>query len=169
MMIDHDNLADYADPFLYDLENSDVEPIGSFLLKLAKKNNGSVLELGCGTGRFTIYLAQQGLKVTELDIVLSILAHAKEKAGDLPILWVEEDARSFDLKQKFAFICEIGSMFEHLLTRSDQEAMLSCVRKHLAENGRFLISAVFTKPNRMITNLKEADWYKYKDAQGRTV
>jgi SAM-dependent methyltransferase len=169
MMIDHDNLADYADPILYDLENSDVEPIGSFLLKLAQKINGSVLELGCGTGRYTIHLAQQGLKVTGLDIVPGMLAHAKEKADDLPILWVEEDARSFDLKQKFAFICETGSMFEHLLTRSDQEAMLSCIRKHLAENGRFLISAVFTKPNRMVTNLEEADWYTYEDAQDRTI
>jgi len=26
-MIDHDNLADYADPFLYDLENADEEPL----------------------------------------------------------------------------------------------------------------------------------------------
>ncbi len=169
MMIDHNNLADYADPILYDLENSDVEPVGSFLLKLVQKANGSVLELGCGTGRYTIPLAEKGFNVTGLDIVPGMLAHAHKKAGKLPISWVEEDVRNFNLDQKFAFIYEVGSMFEHLLTRADQEAMLFCVRQHLVENGRFLISTFFTKPSRMVTNFEETAWFKYEDDEGRTI
>ena len=55
-MIDHTNLEDYADPLLYDLENSSFEPDGSFYLSLAQQVGGSVLELGCGTGRVTIPL-----------------------------------------------------------------------------------------------------------------
>jgi hypothetical protein len=46
-----DNLSEYSDPKLYDAENLDFEPDGSFILSLAKQLSEAVLELGCGTGR----------------------------------------------------------------------------------------------------------------------
>ena len=60
-MIDHTNLEDYVDPILFDLENGDFEPDGPFHLMLAQRLGGSVLELGCGTGRITIPLAREGI------------------------------------------------------------------------------------------------------------
>lgn len=168
-MIDRDNLADYDDPLLYDLENADEEPMGSFLLKLARQANGPILELGCGTGRFALYLARHGFTVTGLDIVPGMLARARQKAGDLPVRWVEADARCFQLPEKFAFIFEIGAMFQHLLTRPDQEAFLANVREHLAEDGRFLISALFTKPTYMTTTAEEEEWFEYEAGDGRFI
>jgi SAM-dependent methyltransferase len=154
-MIDHDNLADYEDPILYDLENKDNPQGRHFYTTLAQKYGNSVLELGCGTGRFTIPMAEQGVDVTGLDIMPGMLARARQKAGDLPIHWVEADARDFHLNRQFAFICETGNMFQHLLTRADQEAMFACVHEHLAENGRFIITATFTRPQLMTTNPTE--------------
>lgn len=168
-MIDHDNLADYADPFLYDLENADEEPMASFLLKLAQQANGPILELGCGTGRYALHLARQGFPVTGLDIVPGMLAYAQQKAGDLPVHWIEADARHFQLPEKFAFIFEMGAVFQHLLTRSDQEAFLASARDHLAENGRFLISALFTKPPYMVSSEEEEDWFEYDAGDARFI
>ncbi len=65
----NDNLSEYANPELYDLENQDFEPDGLFLLDFAKKLNGPVLEVGCGTGRITIPLAQNHMDITGLDVV----------------------------------------------------------------------------------------------------
>ena len=57
-IIDHNNLEDYQDPVLYDLENVDFEPDGPFYLALAERYGSPILDLGCGTGRVTIPLAQ---------------------------------------------------------------------------------------------------------------
>jgi ubiquinone/menaquinone biosynthesis C-methylase UbiE len=70
-MNEQDNLSEYSDPKLYDAENSDFEPDGSFILSLAKKHGGAVLELGCGTGRVTIPLAENGVEIVGLDVVLA--------------------------------------------------------------------------------------------------
>ena len=137
------NLGEYLDPQLYDLENPDSEPETSFYLTLARELGGSVLELGCGTGRFTIPLAQAGLDVTGLDVVSAMLNRAKAKAGNLPITWIEADARSFSLNRKFKFIFESGGLFMHLLTNADQEACLACVREHLVHDGCFVVSLFF--------------------------
>ena len=58
-----DNLVEYSDPQIYDLENSTFEPDGPFLLEIARKTGNPVLELGCGTGRLTIPMAQAGVDV----------------------------------------------------------------------------------------------------------
>lgn len=52
------NLAEYADPELYDLENSEYRPGDSFFLSLAQETGGPVLELGCGAGHLVISLAR---------------------------------------------------------------------------------------------------------------
>lgn len=50
------DLSEYEDPEIYDLENQDFEPDGSFLLDYARKLDGLALEVGCGTGSITIPL-----------------------------------------------------------------------------------------------------------------
>jgi len=134
-----------------------------------QKFGGPVLELGCGTGRFTIPIAEKGVDITGVDIVPGMLMRAREKAGDLPVQWVEADGRQFHLAQQFNFIFESGSMFQHLLTREDAEAMLACVREHLTADGRFLIHATFTKANMMRSSTEEEDWFSYDAADGRHI
>lgn len=163
------NLADYADPVIYDLENSRFEPDGPFFLSLARQADGPVLELGCGTGRITIPLAQQGIDVTGLDVVPEMLAQARKKAAELSICWVEADIRSFHLDRQYSLIFTSGCTFQHLLTRADQEAALARVYEHLAPSGRFAIEAIFPQPRLLITVEEEKPWCSYKDGQGREV
>lgn len=168
-MTDHTNLEDYADPMLFDAENSDFESDGPFYLSLAQQVAGSVLELGCGTGRITIPLAQHGVDIVGVDIVPGMIARAKSKAGDLPIQWVEADVRDFHLGQEFDMICAPGFVFEHLLDRIDQEAMLACVHEHLTPEGIFVSVIRFPGPELMINVEKEQDWSSYIDENGRAV
>ncbi len=163
------NLDEYLDPEIYDLENPDFEPDGSFYLEIAKEAPGSVLELGCGTGRLAIPLARRGLDMTGLDIVPEMLARARQKSADLPICWIEADARDFHLGRKFSLIFESGSVFMHMLTRPDQEAFLSCAREHLAPGGRLVICLFFPHSEDLVTDPVEKEWFSYQDAQGRTI
>jgi SAM-dependent methyltransferase len=168
-MVDHSNLADYADPVIYDLENNHFEPDGPFFLTLARQLGGPVLELGCGTGRITIPLAQHSLDITGLDIAPAMLAQARRKADDLPVQWVEGDVRDFSLDRQFCFIFTSGCTFQHLLERADQEAMLARVHEHLVADGRFVVEAIFPHPRLLATVEEEQEWFSYEDGQGRTI
>ena len=120
-----DNLAEYVDPELYDVENAHFEPDGPFFLQLAQEVDGPVLELGCGTGRLGIPLLQQGIDYTGLDPMPQMLAHARHKSTDLPAQWFEADARSFQLEWQYQLIFDNGAAFVHVRTRADHEAVLA--------------------------------------------
>lgn len=164
-----DNLSEYADPEIYDLENQDFEPDGVFVLEFAKKLGGTVLEVGCGTGRITIPVAQNQVDMTGLDVVPEMIQRAKQKAGNLPIHWVIDDIRSFHLAQSFRLIFETGSVFQHLLTRLDQESYLARVREHLEDQGRFIFGLMFPHPELLTSEESEKDWFQYDDHYGHTI
>jgi SAM-dependent methyltransferase len=164
-----DNLLEYDDPQIYDLENTGFEPGGSFILELARKVGNPVLELGCGTGRLTIPLAQAGVDITGIDIVPGMLERGKQKAGDLPIEWVQADARDYHLGRTFRLIFESGSVFQHMLTRPDQEAFLARVREHLDDDGLFTFGSIFPALDRLEDVQEEKNWYTTKDPDGREI
>jgi len=164
-----DNLEEYADPEIYDLENWEFDPDGSFFLAFAKKLGGPVLELGCGTGRVTIPLAQKGVDITGLDLAPAMIERAKRKAGGLPIQWIVQDARSFRLGRPFRLIFETGSVFQHVLTRPDQEAILARVREHLEHDGRYIASLMFPQPDLLTPVDAEQEWYTYQNHAGQEI
>jgi SAM-dependent methyltransferase len=168
-MFVQDNSVEYQTPIVYDWENHDFEPDGPFYLALAQQLGGPVLEIACGTGRLTIPLAQRGVDITGLDIAPAMLARAKEKAGNLPIRWVETDARHFDLSQQFNLIFMSSAGMQHLLTRADQEAALACVHTHLAPSGRFVCSVLFTHGQSMGSSETEQEWFTYTNDLGQEV
>jgi SAM-dependent methyltransferase len=165
-MMDYDNLIEYANPELYDLENNDFEPDGPFILALAQKLGGSVLELGCGTGRMTIPLAQNGVEIVGIDAVPGMIERAKVKADGLPIEWIVADVRNFHLDRKFRLIFESGSVFHHMLTRQDQEAYLARAGEHLEEDGCLMINLFFPHPNRLVGTETEEDWFSVQRPDG---
>ncbi len=135
-MIDHNNLEAFADPDSYDIEDpSDTG--GAFYRALAQETGGPVLEIGCGTGRVTIPIAQLGFPVTGLDIVPGMIERARRKSAGLPARWVVGDARSFCLPETFQLIFLTGNVFQFLLTNADQAALLERVHAHLHDDGLF--------------------------------
>ena len=62
------------------------ELAGRWLIELKKhlpgKKNLKILDVGCGTGFFTILLAKEGHEVTGIDLTPDMIAHAKELAEE---------------------------------------------------------------------------------------
>src|SRR5918994_5124392 len=135
-LIDHDNLEAFADPVDYDRQDSSDTGV-AFYAALARETGGPVLEIACGTGRVAIPIARQGFTVTGLDVVPDMLELARSKSAGLPVRWVEGDARSFDLGERFRLVFLTGNAFQLFLTNADQEALLGRVRAHLHEEGMF--------------------------------
>lgn len=100
-----------------------------------------VLELACGSGRFTIPLAKEGINITGMDISEGMLQMAKLKASRdrVNVRFSQGDMRSFELGEKFKLILIPAQSLSHLHTREEIEDCFSCVRQHLADDGRFLI------------------------------
>lgn len=100
-----------------------------------------ILELACGSGRLTIPLAKEGVNITGLDISEEMLNLAKLKASKsvASIRFIQGDVRRFDLGEKFKFIFIPAQSLSHLHAREEIETCFSSVRRHLVEEGRFLI------------------------------
>jgi SAM-dependent methyltransferase len=105
-----------------------------------KERGGSVLEVGCGTGRVTLQLAQQGISIMGMDISPAMLSIARQKSQELPnVRWVESDMLSFDLGERFDLIIIPGHSFQFMLTPEDQLACLNCIRHHLTPHGKLVL------------------------------
>ncbi len=130
----------YRDGRHYDALNSFLVADFPFYLEEARKAGRPVLELACGTARLTIPIAQSGVEIVGLDLSPSMLAHARTKAeaAGVEIKFVEGDCRSFELPRKFALIFMAFNSMQHLHDHASLSALFANVRKHLAEDGRFV-------------------------------
>lgn len=104
--------------------------------RLAAERQGSILELGAGTGRVTLRLAGAGFEVTALDSDPRLLHALTERArdGGLGVETVTGDARTFDVGRRFDLIVA-PMQFLQLFGREDQRAVMRSVAAHLEPNG----------------------------------
>jgi SAM-dependent methyltransferase len=117
----------------------------AFYLETAAASHGPVLELGCGTGRIAIPIAQSGLHVTGLDISQKMLERAEQKRSSLApkrrdlLRLIRGDMTSFELREQFPLIIIPFRPFQHLLSVEAQLNCLTCTRRHLADGGRLVM------------------------------
>lgn len=130
----------YFDGKHYDQRYIPAEDI-PFWINQVKRYGVPVLELACGTGRVSVPLAKEGFQVSGIDISDSMLAEAKKKSSqeNINVEWIKADIRDFDLGKKFPLIIFPANTICLLLESDDLEACLSCVKRHLRPNGRFVI------------------------------
>ncbi len=133
-----------------------------------------VLELGCGTGRITMSIAEAGKRITGLDLSERMLERAVKKRAALRVEarervhLVQGDMAKFDLGEKFRLVIIPFRPFQHLLEVRQQMDCLDCVRKHLAPGGRLILDVFQTDAERMHdpVHMREALVTEYKTADG---
>ena len=115
-----------------------VGPDVDFYRRLANEAHGSVLELGCGTGRILLPIAADGHSCVGVDSSSSMLDALRAKTdGNGPELIVAR-LQDFDLGgRRFGLIFSAFRVFQHLETVEDQLACLERVKGHLAPGGSF--------------------------------
>ena len=148
-----------------------------FYCGAARRYGDPVLELGCGTGRITLAIAEAGYRIVGLDISGKMLERAVEKRATVRrearerVHLVQGDMTQFDLGEKFRTVVIPFRPFQHLLETEQQMDCLNCVKKHLASNGRLIMDFFQTDPERMHDPvfLKESLLAEYDMPGGRHV
>jgi len=142
----------------YDLIHEGLPGEAEFYVGHAVRCGGKTLELGCGTGRLAIPMAMSGVDVAGLDNSAAMLERCREKlravgktSGTLTL--VAGDMADFDLGTEFSFIAMAYRTFMHLLTPEDQQRCLAAVRRHLADDGRFMLNCWVPKPSLIATTV----------------
>lgn len=116
-----------------------------FFVSMAGTFGGPVLEVGCGTGRVLIPTARAGAEIVGLDLSPHMLRVCREHLEREPpevrslVRLVQMDMRHFDLGQSFRLATTPFRSFQHLTTVEDQLRCLSCIYRHLADDGRLIL------------------------------
>jgi malonyl-CoA O-methyltransferase len=127
---------------VYDYDQNPLLALEAPLLRKALGDvcGCSVLDLGCGTGRHALWLAEAGAHVTAIDFSEDMLAVARSKRGADGV-----DFMVHDLHERLPFgsgafdIVVSGLVLEHL---RDLPAFFSEARRVLNSRGRAVISAM---------------------------
>jgi SAM-dependent methyltransferase len=114
-----------------------VDPVVDFLVELA--GSGRALELGIGTGRIALPLAQRGVPVHGIELSKAMVAKLRAKPGgeELGVTIGDFATTSVDGTFSVAYL-----VFNTIMNLTTQEAQVACFRNvaaHLEPGGRFVI------------------------------
>lgn len=112
-------------------------------LELAREHGGPILDVGAGTGRITLALAQDGHDVVALDLDAELLAELDQRARTLPVRTVCADARDFTLGDRFSLCIVPMQTIQLLGGESGRLAFLGCAQRHLVPDG--VLAAAITE------------------------
>src|SRR3989338_8696537 len=141
---------------LYDLSSKNKKDDILFYLRYAKAAGGEVLELGCGTGRVSIPLIEQGVKVTAIDSSQNMIRVLREKVRNLEnrkyIKIIRGDLTKIKLNKKFNLIIMPFRVFQCLSNVNEQQEALSNIKRHLTPNG-LLIFDIYYPNLKILSNI----------------
>ena len=133
----------YEDPDIasfYDIDNAwsaDLDCCRSLAAGTA-----SLLDLGCGTGRFAAELARRSdCAVYGVDPAAAMLDIARHRPGGDRVTWVQGDGRGVRLGRRFDLVVMTGHAFQVFLTQADRLAALRTIATHLEPEGRFIFDS----------------------------
>ena len=109
--------------------------------RMFKPSGIRVLEVGCGTGQYTIWLARQGYEITAVDISQEMMARAQAKMLDIGVKvdWLQADiSKILPNLGKFHGIFSLTA-FEFI---PNPEQVLQGLFKHLEPGGCLMIGVI---------------------------
>ncbi len=110
------------------------------LLSEYKITSGIVLDLGCGTGKFTELMAGQGYDMIGVDIAEEMLSIAMERkaASGRDILYLLQDMREFELYGTVAAVVSICDSMNYITGDEELLQVFRLVNNYLDPGGLFI-------------------------------
>lgn len=136
------------------------------------RKGSMVLDLGCGNGRNSIYLAKEGMRVIGIDFSRGLIKIAKNKMEwkevEDQVNLLEGEIASLPLQDDTVDAVLYIATLHHLPTPNDRLQSLKEVARCLKSNGRALVSAWAQEQEKFkdelkVTKDKKEDGFEYGD------
>ena len=114
-----------------------IDPVVDFLVE--RSRGGAVLELGIGTGRIALPLAERGVQVHGIDLSEAMVARLKAKPGGDRIAVAIGDFATTRVEGTFTLAYVVYNTIHNLTTQDAQVACFENVASHLEPGGCFVI------------------------------
>jgi SAM-dependent methyltransferase len=114
-----------------------VDPVVDFVVGLA--GSGRALELGIGTGRIALPLAQRGVRVHGIELSQAMVARLRAKPGGEDIGVTIGDFATTPVDATFAVAYLVFNTISNLTTQAAQVACFRNVAAHLEPGGCFVV------------------------------
>jgi SAM-dependent methyltransferase len=132
---------------LYDRWNRSVVEDIDFYVEEALRSGGPVLELGVGTGRIAVPIAQAGVRVIGVDSSAPMLERCRERARAAKVDELLDlrlgDLRDPPVPEQVSLVISPFRAFLHLLSNRERRLTLAHIRESLVPGGR-LVFDVFS-------------------------
>jgi len=129
--------AHYDDPSDEMFQPAAIEPVVDFLAERA--GDGAALELGIGTGRIALPLAQRGVEVHGIDLSSAMVARLRAKPGGNEMPVVIGDFATARAEGRFSLAYLVFNTINNLTTQDEQVECFENVAAHLEPAGHFVI------------------------------
>ncbi|MGI8482783.1 MAG: class I SAM-dependent methyltransferase [Thermomicrobiales bacterium] len=133
---------------LYDLEHDDYDEDVEIYLGLLQTVEGPVLEMGCGSGRLLLPIAEAGHAITGLDSSSEMLDRARKRIASQanPIAITLHQGAMQDAVDApggpFGLVLFSLNALMHLESAADQRSALEAARKSLRPGGYVIIDTI---------------------------
>lgn len=111
------------------------------LINSGKIKSGTALDLGCGPGNQSVFLAQKGFKVTGIDISPTAIKYAKENAknANLEIDFIVADATDLSIlkNKKFDLILDWANL--HGIPENLRDKYIKEISKHTKKGSKLIL------------------------------
>ena len=136
-----ERVAERYDESTADLSGPEiVDPVVNFLVDLSF--DGTALELGIGTGRIALPLAQRGIRVHGIDLSEAMVAKLLAKPGASDIGVTIGDFATTTVEKRFSVAYLVFNTIMNLTTQDEQIACFQNVASHLQPGGCFVIEVM---------------------------
>lgn len=138
-----DCYKDFASMYDLFMDETPYEAWGEWIvsrLKEHKIDSGLVLDLGCGTGTITEYLAAAGYDMIGLDAseeMLNVALSKKEESG-ADILYLCQDMREMELYGTVAAVVSVCDSINYVTEPEELKEVFKLVNNYLDPEGLFL-------------------------------
>mgnify|MGYP002633060882 CR=1 FL=1 len=137
----------YRLPELYDLEYSGLDEDLEHYRALAR-SVGTALELGAGSGRVTVPMAETGTAITAVDLSKPMLARLRDKVAKtgLPIDVVHGDFTTLSLERRFPLVLLPFNAIHHVYDPEGVLQVFDVAKRHMEPGARFALDLLIPDP-----------------------
>jgi SAM-dependent methyltransferase len=136
-----------------------LEPTVAMLARLAE--GGPALEFAIGTGRVAIPLAEQGVRVTGIELSSPMVEQLRRKVDEatIPVVMGDMASAAAPGAGRYTLVYLVYNTISNLLTQSEQVACFRNAARHLAPGGRFVIELWVPELRRLPPGADATVWH----------